>query len=147
MSSLCSNDTGLRTGIWQRTDLASRFAQGSVANASTCSARRPLEMHGAFAPIVRSTKCISSCSYGPRHALWPLFFVHRALQFRPILNLVVRTFPSPAPCVHSNRALPWRVSMPSCNDTDYIRKLSLWKIFFVVYMICNQVNMNIQVFK
>ena len=26
------------------------------------------------------------------------------------------------------------VSMPSCNDTDYIRKMTVWKIFFVVYL-------------
>ena len=34
-------------------------------------------------------------------------------------------FSLPAPCVHSNRAHQRRVSMPSCNDTDYVRKLSL----------------------
>ena len=66
--------------------------------------------------------------------LWPevlrsLFIVHTALQFWPILSLVVRTFSMPAPCVHSNRAHPRCVSMPSCNNTDHIRKMIVWKIF------------------
>ena len=54
--------------------------------------------------------------------------MHTALQFWPILSLVVRL-------VCSNRAHPRRVSMPSCNDMDYIRKMTVWKIFFVIYII------------
>ena len=58
-----------------------------------------------------------------------LFFVHKALQFWPILSLVVRTFSSPAP---HNRAHPRRVSMPSYNDTDYIRKTTIWKMYYIM---------------
>ena len=76
------------------------------------------------------------CAYRLTMALWPeaLFLVHTALQFWPILSLVVRTF-SPVPRVHSNQAHPRHVSMPSCNDTDYIRKMIIWKICFIVYSI------------
>ena len=52
---------------------------------------RPLEKHGAFTPIVR--QCNASLW---TEALMPLFFVHTALQFWPILSLVVWT--SLRPC-------------------------------------------------
>ena len=42
-----------------------------------------------------------------------MYFVHTALQFRPILGLVVQTFSPPVLCVRSNQAHPRRVSMPS----------------------------------
>ena len=110
--------------VW--TDLASRFARGSVASASACLAG--LSKCAALSRRSFDRQCVSSCTELWPEALRPLFFVHTALQFWPILSLVVRL-------VHSNRAHPRRVSMPSCNDTDYIRKMIVWKIFFVVYSI------------
>ena len=114
--------------VW--TDLASRFARGSVASASACLAglskraalsRQTFDNASLAVAMARGIKATLLCAHGPT-------------IFWSILSLVVWTFSPPAPRVHSNRALPRRVSMPSCNDTDYIRKLSLWKIFFVVYI-------------
>ena len=117
--------------VWQ-IDLAFCFAQGSVA--STCSAGL--------------SKCAALCTARSTmrtrlyQAVWP-----EAL--RPLLcapRPTVLTNPEPCsadflsahtalPRVHSNWAHPRCVSMPSCNDTDYIRKMIIWKIFFVVYSI------------
>ena len=38
------------------------------------------------------------------------------------------------PRIHSSRAHPRHVSMPSCNDTDYIRKMIIWK-YFSLYIV------------
>ena len=53
------------------------------------------------------------------------------------------TFSLPTPHVHSNRAHSRRVSMPSCNDMNYknIRKMTAWKIFFIVYSITSILHM------
>ena len=112
--------------VCQGTELASRFTRGSVASASACSAC--LLKH-----VMLSCWSFDNASLASSMAWGILLCAHSlAIQFWLILSLVVRTFSSPVPRVHSNRAHPRRVSMPSCNDTDYIRK---WKIVFVVYSI------------
>ena len=73
-------------------------------------------------------QCVPSCSYGLRHKA--TLFVHTVLQFWSIPNLVVRTFSPPVPCVHSSRAHPRRVSMPSCNDRLYYKKNDRLKNIF-----------------
>ena len=69
--------------VWQRTDLASRFARGSVASTSACLA-------GLSKRAALSRRSFDNASLWPE-ALRPLFFLHTALQFWPILSLVVRT--------------------------------------------------------
>ena len=91
-------------------------------------------MCGAFAPIVR--QCIfSTCSYGLSHS---------SLCTRPYSSEAnpepcSADFLLPAPRIHSNRAHPRCVSIPSCNYMDYRRKITVWKIFrcYCVYSTIN----------
>ena len=126
--------------VWQITDLASRFARGSVANTSACLA-------GLSKTAALLCQSFDNASLWPE-ALRPLFFVHTAL-YTVLTNpeLCSTDFSPPVPRVHSNRAHPRRVSMPSCNDTDYIRKMivCMKNIFRCIYNITTWISIRYHV--
>ena len=103
--SLCSNvTTGLLTGMIKNIPyLASCFTWGSVA---TCSAGL-LKYAVLSISMAWGIKATLLCAHGP------------TILTNPEPCSTVRTFSPPAPRVHSNQAHPRRVSMPSCNDSDY----------------------------
>ena len=114
-------------------NVATGLLTGMTKNRSHLLLRSRLGGYSVSAGLAGLSKCtaLSHRSFDNvlPEAFRPLLTVHMALQFWPILSLIVRTFSPPVLHVHSNRAYSRRVSLPSCNDTDYIRKMIIWKIF------------------
>ena len=105
----------------KRTDIASRFAQGSVASASACLA-------GLSKCAALSRPSFDNTSLAVAMARGTLLCAHSPTTLtNPDLEPYSAdlTFSPPALRIYSNRAHPRHVSMPSCNDMEYIRKLSL----------------------
>ena len=96
--------------------------------------------------ISKDSTVRSGCHGWPWRSSNDCAIVHTALNFWPMRHVLKASrtdFHAAAPLVHNNWVCPRRiskiilrlllvtrhVSMPSCNDTDYIRKMIVWKIF------------------